>query len=112
MPTATAAPEPTPQDAKTQRARGKKTQPDADGRPAQLSAIDAAAKVLGETGAAMSCPELIGAMAARGYWASPGGRTPAATLSSAILRELQAKGDEARFVKAARGRFALRQPAR
>ena len=47
-------------------------------------------------------------MADKGYWSSPGGKTPHATLYSAILREIQAKGDQARFVKAERGKFALR----
>jgi hypothetical protein len=73
-----------------------------------LSALDAAAQVLHETGQAMSCPELIAGMAAKDYWKSPKGRTPAATLYSALLRELQTKGEQARFVKAGRGKFALR----
>jgi hypothetical protein len=72
------------------------------------SALDAAAKVLSEEGRAMSCQELILAMAEKGYWDSPKGKTPAATLYSAILRELQTKGEFARFVKAGRGKFALR----
>jgi hypothetical protein len=46
----------------------------------RLSALDAAAKVLGETGGTMTTKELIGAMAARGYWTSPKGQTPHATL--------------------------------
>ena len=75
---------------------------------AKLSALDAAAKVLGETGRPMTCPELIAAMAAQGYWQSPNGRTPAGTLYSAVLREIQTKGDQARFRKTARGQFALR----
>lgn len=74
----------------------------------KLSALDAAVKVLRETGQAMSCPELIAAMAAQGYWSSPTGRTPASTLYAAILRELQTKGVQARFVKTERGKFALR----
>jgi hypothetical protein len=56
----------------------------------------------------MNCQEMIGAMAAKGYWSSPAGKTPAGTLYSAILREVQVRGSEARFVKAARGKFALR----
>jgi hypothetical protein len=72
------------------------------------SALDAAAKVLGETGQAMNCQELLAAMAAQGYWSSPKGLTPAATLYSALLRELQTKGGQARFVKVQRGKFALR----
>jgi HB1, ASXL, restriction endonuclease HTH domain len=77
--------------------------------PHKLSAVDAAAKVLGETGQAMTCTELIAAMAAQGYWSSPKGRTPAGTLYAAVLRELQTKGEKARFRKTARGKFALRQ---
>jgi hypothetical protein len=74
----------------------------------KLSALDAAVKVLGETGQAMSCQELIAAMAAHGYWRSPTGRTPASTLYAAVLRELKSKGPDARFIKTHRGKFALR----
>jgi hypothetical protein len=74
----------------------------------KLSALDAAARVLAETGAPMGCKELIGAMAGKGYWMSPGGKTPDATLYSAIAREIAMKGDQARFTKAGRGRFGPR----
>ena len=76
-------------------------------KPKKLSAIDAAAKVLGETGQAMNCQEMIKAMAEKGYWTSPGGKTPAATLYSSILRELQTKGKDARFKKTERGKFTV-----
>jgi hypothetical protein len=82
--------------------------PDEAPQANKLSAPDAAAKVLGESGQAMSCPELIAAMAAKGYWSSPKGRTPASTLYSALLRELQTKGANARFLKAERGKFMLK----
>jgi hypothetical protein len=72
----------------------------------QLSALDAAVKVLEETGQAMTCHEMIVAMAAKNYWTSPGGKTPQATLYSAIAREITAKGVASRFVKAERGKFA------
>ena len=75
------------------------------------SAVDAAAKVLAEAGRALSCKEMIAAMAARGYWTSPGGKTPDATLYSALLREIRARGEQTRFRKAERGRFALREGA-
>jgi hypothetical protein len=77
-----------------------------DGTEKKLSALDAAARVLAETGRPMNCQEMIDAMAAKGYWTSPGGKTPAATLYSAILRELTNKGAGARFVKTERGTFA------
>jgi hypothetical protein len=80
--------------------------PVAEPKAKKLSALDAAAKVLAEAGAAMTCPEMIAVMSAKGYWTSPGGKTPAATLYSAILRETQTKGDAARFRKAERGKFA------
>jgi hypothetical protein len=70
--------------------------------------LEAAVRVLAETGQTMNCPELIAAMAERGYWSSPKGRTPASTLYSVILRELQTQGHKARFVKTERGQFALR----
>jgi hypothetical protein len=74
----------------------------------KLSALDAALKVLAETGQAMSCPELIAAMAAKGYWSSPKGKTPASTLYASLLRELQSQGENARIRKAERGKFILR----
>jgi hypothetical protein len=64
-------------------------------------------KVLGEAGRAMTGKELIEAMAAKGYWTSPAGQTPAGTLHAAILRETTTKGQEARFRKTERGQFAL-----
>jgi hypothetical protein len=103
----TPAPEPAPTEAETPAPVA--ALPDPATRAKKLSALDAAFQVLGESGQAMSCPELIATMAARGYWSSPKGRTPAATLYSALLRELQTKGDQARFCKTHRGKFALRQ---
>ena len=74
-------------------------------QPTKLSALDAAAKVLNETGQPMSCKELIETMAAKGYWSSPGGKTPASTLYSGITKEITTKGKESRFKKTDRGRF-------
>jgi len=53
----------------------------------------------------MNAKQMIEAMAKKGYWTSPGGKTPHATLYSAILREIHVKGKESRFVKADRGLF-------
>ena len=75
--------------------------------PAKLSALDAAARVLSESQQPMTCPELIAAMAARGYWTSPAGKTPQATLHAALTREIKLKKDQSRFCKTQRGRFAL-----
>ena len=97
--------------ASADRPAGPGVSPKAGTRPAakpdrKLSALDAAAKVLGETGRAMTCPELIAAMAAKGYWTSPAGKTPAATLYAALVREIVTKRDHARFRKTGPGRFA------
>ncbi len=71
----------------------------------KLSAIDAAAKVLTETGEPMTTGELINAMAAKGYWTSPGGKTPDRTLYSALARDIVANGKGSRFKKSERGKF-------
>ncbi len=84
-----------------------KATPDGAAKAKKLSALDAAARVLGESGQAMTCKELIEAMAAKGYWTSPAGKTPHATLYAAILREITTKAKESRFTKTERGKFAL-----
>ena len=81
--------------------------PAAAAQPKKLCALDAAARVLGESGQAMNCQEMVAAMAAKGYWSSPGGKTPSSTLYSAIHRELKTKGSDARFRKTERGKFSL-----
>ena len=96
----------TPASQKPKPAKAKK-----ETKTKKTSALDAAAKVLGEQGKPMNCQEMIDAMAAKGYWTSPGGRTPSATLYSAILRELKTKKSEARFRKTERGKFEFRAKA-
>ena len=91
---------------KARTAKGPKF-PAAAEQPKKLSALDAAARVLGESGQPMNCQEMIETMATKGYWTSPAGKTPGATLSSAILRELKMKGADARFRKTERGKFTL-----
>jgi len=76
-----------------------------------ISCLDAAAKVLKAAKEPMNCQEMIKAMADKGYWSSPNGLTPHATLYSAILREMKAKGAEARFRKAERGKFTATESA-
>ena len=86
------------------KGKSKKTKEAAEAK--KLSALDAAAQVLVETGQPMACKEMIEAMAQKGYWSSPGGKTPASTLYSAITKEIATKGKESRFKKTDRGRFA------
>jgi HB1, ASXL, restriction endonuclease HTH domain len=102
MPVTDVASEPAQTAAKPKRRRKAPAEP----QEKKLSALDAAAKVLAETRTPMSCQELIGAMAGKGYWTSPGGKTPAATLYSAMLREIAVKAAQARFAKTGRGHFA------
>lgn len=73
----------------------------------KMSAIDAAEKVLGEEGRPLTAKQLVDIMAAKGYWSSPGGKTPHATLNSAIMREINTKGDDSRFAKHPEGGFTL-----
>ena len=73
----------------------------------KLSALDAAARVLAESKEPLNSKQMIEAMASKGYWTSPGGKTPHATLYAAILREITVKGKEARFKKTDRGHFTL-----
>jgi vancomycin resistance protein YoaR len=84
--------------------KAKATKPAKEKKP---SALDAAAKVLAEANEPMTTPALIEAMAAKKYWTSPNGQTPAATLYAAICREIGKKGKDARFKKTGRGTFAL-----
>ena len=99
---------PKPEVAETPKAEtAKPAKKKADPKPKKTSALDAAAKVLGEAGQPMTCLEMIEAMSKKGYWTSPGGATPQATLYSAILREIKTKGKEARFQKTERGKFAV-----
>jgi hypothetical protein len=92
---------------KTSSSEKDQKRPMAAETPKKLSALDAAARILSDSGQAMNCKELIEAMAAKGYWTSPGGKTPAATLYSALLREIQTKKEATRFRKTERGKFAL-----
>ena len=90
----------------------KKKAPKAKAAKAKkLSALDAAARVLAEGGTSMTTKELIEAMAQKKLWESPNGKTPAATLYAAILREIGTKGKEARFKKTEPGTFAATKHA-
>jgi hypothetical protein len=85
--------------------KGKKAKPP---KAKKVGALDAAAQVLAGTKEPMNCKDLVEAMAKQGLWTSPGGKTPHATLYSAIIREIALKGKESRFVKKDRGQFAAK----
>ena len=76
-----------------------------------MSGLDAAAKVLVLAGRPMNTKEMVDMMLADGLWKT-GGKTPAATIYAAILREVRAKGKDARFRKTDRGLFEATADAR
>jgi hypothetical protein len=83
----------------------KAPKPAKEKKPKRVSALDAAAQVLAASGEPMRAKEMIAAMEAKSLWKSPGGKTPEATLYAAIIREIAAKGDKARFKKHDKGVF-------
>jgi hypothetical protein len=94
----------TPEAAPAKSAAKKAKEPKAK----KVSAFDAAAQVLASAKEPMNAKAMIEAMATQGLWTSPGGKTPHATLYSAIIREIALKGKESRFVKKDRGQFAAK----
>ncbi len=72
-----------------------------------MSLLDAAAATLAKAKEPMSCAEMVETVVKARTWSSSG-KTPAATLSAAIHREIKTKGKEARFAKAERGRFRVK----
>ncbi len=71
-----------------------------------MSGLDAAAKVLEEADEPLRCKEIAERALEAGYWASDG-KTPHATIYASIIREIANKGEESRFEKVGRGKFAL-----
>jgi len=100
--------------------KGKKTDATADGAKPKAkrepkvkkestrgpSGLDVAAQMLRDSGGPMKCKEMVEQMLAKGLWAT-NGKTPAATIYAAIIREIAEKGKEARFTKTDRGTFAF-----
>lgn len=74
-----------------------------------MSLLDAAAHILSlGTGDPMRCKDIVDLVVKRQLWTPGKGKTPTSTLYAAILREITTKGDEGRFVKTERGKFALK----
>ena len=72
----------------------------------RMGLLDAAIQVLHKADNPMNAKDIVDAVLAKGLW-STSGKTPHATLYAAIIREINKKGNEARFTKAKRGHFAL-----
>jgi hypothetical protein len=77
-----------------------------DANGGKRGGLTAAIKVLEEAAAPINCKEMVKQMLEKGYWKT-NGRTPDATIYSAITREIRDKGAHARFRKTERGKFAL-----
>lgn len=78
----------------------------------RLSALDAAAKVLGSLSSkdattGLGVKDLIERMENANLWQSPGGKTPSATLYSALIREIKQRKMDSRFKRIAPGKFSL-----
>ena len=89
----------------SKKAASKKARAKKDPKPKRMSGLDAAAQVLAEAGKPLNCRAIIEAIIKKSLWGTKG-KTPHATLSAAMSREIKAKGKDARFKKAGRGLFA------
>ena len=78
-------------------------------KPTQLgmTALEAACRVLKEAKTALTCKEIVERAEKRKYHRS-NGATPHYTLHTALLREIQNKGEKARFIKVGRGLFTTK----
>jgi len=106
-----AAPKPTTAKVAPKANVGRKPKTVIQPKAKRLSALDAAAQVLAGAKEHMNTKALIAEMEKKGLWKSPGGKTPAATLYAAIIREIGTKKREARFIKTERGLFTINAKA-
>lgn len=53
----------------------------------------------------LATQDIVKAMSEKGYWKSPSGKTPHATIYAAMAREITEKGKASRFKKVDRGMF-------
>ena len=70
------------------------------------SGLDAAYQVLKDAGQPMRCGDVVQKMLDGGMWKTAG-KTPAATIYAAIVREIADKGATSRFKKLERGVFTV-----
>ncbi len=88
----------------TSKARAKAARKTKAPREKKPSLLDLAAEVLAKAKEPMDCKAMVAKVLATGRWQTKGA-TPHATLYSAVLRETQKKGKDARFKKVGRGKF-------
>ena len=81
-------------------------------KPKRVSLLDAAATILAGSKEPMAAKAIVEAVVERGLWKPGAGKTPAATLYAAMVREISKKGDAARFSKVDRGQFTAPNTAK
>ena len=69
-----------------------------------VSCLQAATMVLEAANEPLNCQTIVDRMIEKGLWKTKG-KTPAATIYAAIIREIGKKGADSRFRKTARGKF-------
>ena len=94
--------EPTPEEGEKEAATDRTV-----AHESPMSGVDAAAKVLQEADEPLRVKEIYRRAEEAGYWQSDA-KTPDRTLYSAILREMDKEGEDARFEKAGRGLFTVK----
>jgi len=72
----------------------------------KMSGLDAAVKVLAEAGTPLTIKQIVERILAQSLWRTKG-KTPEATMHSAISKEIKLKGADSRFQKAERGLFTI-----
>ncbi len=78
----------------------------------RMNALDAAAEVFRrlatkDAATGLGVKDLIERMEKANLWQSPGGKTPSATLYSALIREIKQRKTDSRFKRIAPGKFSL-----
>lgn len=81
--------------------KAKAAKPKGERKPGLLAL---AADVLKDASAPMNCRTIVEKVLAQGVWQTKG-KTPSATLYAAIIREIAAKGKDARFRKTGKNLF-------
>ena len=88
---------------KPPKAKGARDTPKREAKAKRPSGIDLAAKVLASAKEPLNAKTIAERVLAAGW--STSGKTPHATLYAAMIREIAAKGKDARFKKTERGLF-------
>lgn len=72
-----------------------------------MSGLDAAVKILVENKKPLKAKEIVELASSKGYWTSPGGKTPWNTIEAQMNTEIKKRGKESRFAKPGPGLFTI-----